>query len=325
MDKEGILWVLDKIGVRKYQMQGDNVQISCPLARWRVGHKRVVDRKPSFGILIDQNQESKAHCYSCHFSGTLQSLIEEIHMYSDVDYTKLIEKVASMEELDPEWLADSIGEWEEVHDKYEISFVPEEEIQHMLGKTHRRMLERLEIDTLKAWNSGFDEIQKRTVFPVYTKERRLVGMVGRAVSKFTKPKYLNYFGFDKSRFLYGEHLVRDGSAVVICEGLIDAPATWQALSHAKMLDDYSAVSFLGSQATRFQLKKLINLTDEVILFLDNDPAGWDGQLKAAKHLSNKIRVRAVKYPSHIGGDPAKLLQDGVDVASLIRDAEMIVA
>ena len=326
MDREGILWVIGQIGARNILPQGSNVQISCPLAQWRKGHKSIADGKPSMGILVDENEESLVHCFACKFGGTLQDLIEELHMRGDVSYKKLIEKVAAMEAVDPEWLADSIEDWEAPRNKYEVKVIDEAEISHMLGKTHRRMLERgLEIATLKAWKSGFDEEQKRAVFPVYQRSGELVGMVGRAVSKFTMPKYINYFDFDKGRFLYGEHMVREGTTVVVCEGLIDALATWQALSHADMLKTYSVTSFLGAQATKNQLKRLVNITDDVVLFLDNDPAGWTGQMLAARYLSDKVRVKAVKYPEHIGGDPAQLAADGIDVVSLITEADLLVA
>jgi len=278
------------------------------------------------GILVNENEESLVHCFACEFGGTIQTLVETMHEYGDKDYTKLIAKIVDMETADPEWLADTLGDWEAPREGYTAKVIDEKEIAHMLGKSHPYIIRDrgLEIATLKAWGAGYDEEQRRAVFPVRRANGDLVGMVGRAISKRTRPKYLNYFDFDKGRYLYGENMVKMGTSIVVCEGLLDALAAWQSLAHAGRLDDYSVTSFLGSIATRHQLRKLVKLTDEVILFLDNDPAGWSGQMGAARYLGNKVRTKAVNYPAHVGGDPASLVEEGVDLAPIVEGADLMV-
>jgi len=327
MDREGILFVLEEIGARNVLPHGTNVQLSCPLARWTDDHKNDYDGTPSMGIRVNNRSESLVHCFACQYGGTLQMLVEKLHQLGDKDLTQLVAKVSDMEQADPEWLVSTIEDWEAPRGVYEEKVISEKEIASMLGSTHPSLLRsrKLEIKTIKAWDGGFDREKKRTVFPVRNRDGVLVGMVGRAIGGRQKPKYLNYFDFDKGRYLYGEHLFREGTSVIVCEGLLDVLATWQALAHADRLGTYSVVAFLGSIATKHQLKKLVRMTDEVVLFLDNDPAGWSGQMGAARYLGTKVRVMAVRYPASVGGDPGSLLVDGEDLVSLIENSELMLA
>lgn len=324
MDRDGILWVLEKLGARNVLPKGQNVQLSCPLAGWRKGHKGVEDGKPSMGVMINPRGESLVHCFACQFGGSLENLVLELHRLRGEDLTDVLLKVSEMEEQDPAWLAESVQDYDAPVDSYEEKLVSEMELAPMMGKTHRYLLDRgVEIETLKAWRGGFDEVKKRVIFPVRRRDGGLVGAVGRAIHDEQKPKYLNYFAFDKGRYLFGEHLVKAGTAVVVCEGLLDAVCTWQALGKSGLLDRYSVVSFLGANATVFQLRRLVKYTDEVILFLDNDPAGWSGQLAAAKFLQDKLVLRAVRYPTTVGGDPASLVEEGVDVGALVVGSDLL--
>jgi DNA primase len=183
----------------------------------------------------------------------------------------------------------------------------------------------VEISTLRQWECGFDGVRKRVVFPVRRSDKKLVGVVGRSIHSFQLPRYLNYYEFDKGRYLYGEHLIRDNTSVVVCEGLLDALCVWQSLNQSNALDKYSVVCPMGADLTKFQLDKLMRFTDTVILFLDNDPAGWSGQLSVARGLQDKLLLCAVKYPSLVGGDPASLYNDGVDILKLIESADLLLS
>lgn len=323
MNRDGIIRVLGELGAQNVLGYGENVQCSCVLAKW--SHKGGTDRKPSMGVSIDEHGESFVNCFGCRFGGTLETLVTKYQMYSGEDMTKVLRIVADAEEIDTEWLAEHLPSYEDPSDKYEHTFIPESEIEHMMGQAPRYILDRgFDIETLKAWKVGYDEARQRVVVPVRASGGQLVGLVGRTIIGECKPKYLNYFKFDRGRYLFGAHMVRPKTALVVTEGLFDALAVWQALRKADALGSYSVVASLGANTTRHQRRQMFQLSDEIVLFFDNDAAGWEGQTETAKAIQRQALLKAVRYPDPVGGDPASLVQSGVDVASLISNADLYV-
>ena len=68
------------LGRPVHQVSGEGwAQITCPLAPWT--HASGKDSHPSFGIKIKDGGVSKAHCFSCMFTGTLQDLVIDLKSY----------------------------------------------------------------------------------------------------------------------------------------------------------------------------------------------------------------------------------------------------
>lgn len=327
MDRDSIVRVLESIGAENVLAYGQNVQCSCFLAKWRDGHKSDRDSKPSMGISINENEDSMVHCFACNYGGTLEMAVSLLHRCSDQDLSDVLRFVVEAETADPEYLANSVPEYEAQKDKYQDQILDEALIQPMMGIAHRYILDRkFEIETLRAWKGGYDEKRQRVVFPVRRQDGQLVGLVGRTISQVAKPKYLNYFEFDRGRYLFGEHLYRPGTALVVCEGLLDPVAVWQALSKADLLGSYSVVSPLGSQTTAHQRKRMVQLADEIIMFFDNDTAGWEGQESVAKRIQGQVLLKAARYPDPVGGDPAEFLEQGrgEELVRMVQGADLIV-
>ena len=325
MNKEEILLVLDHIGATNVQVGSRNVQCSCFLAQWRKGHKSVEDSKPSMGILINENGSSKVHCFACKYGGDFQSALEDLARVSGEDYADLIKRVGDYEEVDPSVVADQIPAYDEYEKQKAEVKLSETLLEDMRGQAHRYLLDRgFEIETLREWESGYDSHYRRAVFPVRNGEGHLVGAVGRTVNNY-KIKYFNYFGFDKSRYLFGEHKVKEGTSLVVVEGLLDTVKVWQGLRNQDLLDRYSVVGILGSEASFGQCRKMVDLANEVILFLDNDRTGWIGQRKLAMNLQKKILLKSVEYPDSIGGDPDEVVEAGCSLSELLDASKLIVA
>lgn len=327
MDRESIVRVLEAICADNVLPHGQNVQCSCFLAKWRRGHKSERDSKPSMGISVDANEDSMVHCFACNYGGTLEMAVGLLQMLSQEDYSHVMRMIVEAETADPEYLAQSFPDFEEDPSKYEDTLVDEALIQPMMGIGHGYILDRkFEIETLKAWQVGYDEKKQRVVIPVRSREGSLVGMVGRTVLQTAKPKYLNYFEFDRGRYLFGEHKVVPGTALVVCEGLLDPVAVWQALNHANLLGSYSVVSPLGSQTTKHQRNKMVQCSDEVIMFFDNDTAGWEGQEQVASKIQGRVILKTVKYFDPVGGDPAELLEMGKEdeIVRMVQNADLLV-
>src|ERR1041385_5915749 len=63
-------------------------------------------------------------------------------------------------------------------------------------------------------------------------------------------------GFKKSRFLYGEHLAKEGGTAVLVEGIVDALKVYQATCSWKK-GEYFPLGLLGSSVSIEQAQKII--------------------------------------------------------------------
>ena len=325
MDSEEILLVLDTIGADNVQIGSRNIQCSCFLAPWRKGHRSSSDSRPSMGVSINASGESKVHCFSCEYGGTFKKALLDLSKLSGEDYSDLIRRVGDYEDVDPSILADSIPPYDEFVSPKRDVVLGDAIFSAMAGQAHQYVLKRgFELETLKEWESGYDVEYKRAVFPVRNYGGDLVGAVGRAVNGHPI-KYFNYFGFDKSRYLFGENKIVPGTALVVVEGLLDTVKVWQKLKSEDLLDRYSVVGLLGSDASRKQCLKLLQFSDEIILFLDNDQAGLLGQNKLALNVQQQVLLKSVDYPSNMGNDPDDVIENGSSLADLFDTSKLIVA
>lgn len=323
MEERDIYSVLDEVGGRNLKTRGKNVMVSCLLTKWRKGHKSEEDSTPSMAIKIEFNDVSVVKCFACGYLGTLEGLVLEIHQHGDRNLFELVRRVSEMEEIDLTKLP-PIRDWNDRPVIEQDVLVEESRIRHMMGIAPGYFLKRgLTIDTLKVWQSGFDADRNRAVFPVRRVDGALVGLVGRAVRTLQEPKYYNYFEFKTGRFLFGAHLAKFDTWVIVVEGALDAVAVWQLLAQADLLGEFSVVSLFGTSGTAIQLGLLHRISDSVIVFFDNDAAGWMGVDRLAEKLDSKLYLKFVRYPEGTEwADPSKLIQDGVDVLSMIRDAKL---
>ncbi len=337
MNREDILKILSIIDASNVVEYKENIQCSCLLAEWRGGHSLGSDHAGSMGISIDYEGVSKVHCFSCGFSGTLERTVRLLSKYTKRDLSDVLKTIHKLEEPDIEDIANSVGSYTTIGEQLSLDSL---ERPRFLGEcllrilfepgAHRYLIDRgFSIETLKAWECYYDEKRRRVVFPVrsqiFHSDHRvgnLVGAVGRAVFD-SSIKYYNYFEFAKSKFLYGEHLCRKARAVVVVEGILDTIAVWRLLKDSGYYENISVVGLFGSNASNHQIARIQKDFDEVILFLDNDPAGWTGQRALAKALQRKMLVRAVRYPQRFIGDPDQLIRQGEDVVSLIMNADLI--
>lgn len=325
MNKEEILLVLDHIGATNIQTGTRNVQCSCFLAPWRKGHRSATDSNPSMGILINEKGSSKVHCFACKYGGDFEKALKDLAKFSGEDYADLIKRVGEFEEVDPSVLVDQIPAYEKYDKQKKEIKLSETLLDDIRGQTHKYLLDRgFELETLKEWKSGYDSNYRRAVFPVRNQKGDLVGAVGRTVNDH-KIKYFNYFGFDKSRYLFGEHKVKEGTSLVVVEGLLDTVKLWQGLKNQGLLDRYSVVGILGSEASFGQCQKMVGLSNEVILFLDNDQTGLSGQTKLAVNLQKKVLLKSVDYPGSIGNDPDEVVDAGYSLSELLDTSKLIVA
>jgi hypothetical protein len=132
-------------------------------------------------------------------------------------------------------------------------------------------------ETLEQWMFGWDDLSQRVVFPIHDLGGHLIGFKGRAHDD-RKPKYLvlgdgpngGRYGYPRyfpSHVVFGAHRYNAGvSELVVCEGELNAIAVTEKTG-------IPAVAINGSFFSDFHARVLRRITERVVIYLDDDPAG----------------------------------------------------
>lgn len=155
----------------------------------------------------------------------------------------------------------------------------------------------------------YDRFRSRITFPIRDARGRVRGFGARALSKDSKPKYLNSPEgvFRKSEMLYGIDKARPAIAksrrAIVVEGYTDVIALHQA-------GIAEAVAIMGTAITPEQIKALAGLGPErVVLALDADSAGANAMIRAQKVAAERtLELEVAAMPE--GEDPADMLAAG---------------
>ncbi len=147
-----------------------------------------------------------------------------------------------------------------------------------------------DLETLRAWEAGFDPELPALVIPARDEAGIVVGLVRRRVTD-EQPKYVNTRGMPK--VLFGaEHLPFGLDLVVLVEGPLDA--MWLA-QHG-----LAGVATLGGAPTDEQLSQLRRLLQPgtvLVLAFDDDEAGERAERVTRRRLSDsRINVRLARLP-----------------------------
>jgi DNA primase len=132
-----------------------------------------------------------------------------------------------------------------------------------------------------------DRFRNRLLFPIRTREGRVVGFGGRALGE-AMPKYLNSpqsVIFDKSGLLFGLDLaqesIRQDDQVVIVEGYMDAIAAHQ-------FGYLNVVAAMGTAVTEQQIGLVKRLSRNIVLALDADAAGQGATVRSLEMLPGAL-------------------------------------
>jgi DNA primase len=174
------------------------------------------------------------------------------------------------------------------------------------------LLRGLTKSTCNAWELGFDKQHKRLIFPVRRHDGKLIGLTGRLLPSAQKlaeatgralPKYHNYAGLDKGQYIFGEHMLKHKSPVIICEGQIDAILTWQVLG-------IPTVAPLGEGFSATHARTIASFEPPVVyLFPDNDTAGRMAAEKFEYALHGRMPLKLMMPP--IGLDPGGMTSEEI--------------
>jgi len=122
--------------------------------------------------------------------------------------------------------------------------------------------------------SHYDTFRDRIMFPIWDQFGQVIGFTSRITKEDQKPKYLNSldsFLFNKKNLLYGLHLakssIRERDEAILVEGNMDQVALFKN-------GFTNSIAIMGVALGDNSLIKLLALSKNIVLGLDNDPAGW---------------------------------------------------
>ena len=154
----------------------------------------------------------------------------------------------------------------------------------------------------------YDRFRNRLMFPIRDASGRVVAFTGRTLSPDEQAKYLNSPEtdlFHKSEILFGmdkaKDAIRTRGFTMLVEGQIDVLLAHQA-------GFQNAVALSGTALTDKHLTLMKRYSENLMLVLDADPAGFKATARSAMlALQNGLRVKAARLPK--GKDPADLISE----------------
>lgn len=265
-----------------------NIFIPCPFADER--HPKGRDASMGFSIFYSPGKESVFKCFGCGLAGSLKWLAGKINKKHGFVYHDVYEEVFKKEtgDLDTQ-LARACASVDLPPPPDEESEVWEDrEIAVYTGSVPKYAVERgLSIEACKAWGLGYDKREGRLVFPVRRDDGRLVGALGRAISPAIEPRWRDYWGFHKEKFLYGEDKIREADGrILLVEGAIAAVLLWT-------WGFRNVLATMGAHISGIQLAKLRRWGLPVAIAYDGDFAGRRGMADTARGLKGRTDVYEV--------------------------------
>ena len=281
--------MLASAGIQQLRERGDEIHGSCPAHLRRVGK---IDHHPSWSI----NTVKLTHmCFSCHYSGTLSSLLTDLTGQPPSD------------ELEQELRSQSfIRRMAEVNAEEVLEQAPpltEWALTHHLGDIPNRllMLRNLQRTAIDFYEVRWDSERRAWVLPIRSASGDLLGAQYRQKgSVYTDPQ-----GMKKSETFFGFSIMSDGDYVTLVESPLDAIRLYGL--------GIPAVASLGSWISEAQARLLARNFSRVYLALDNDRAGIDGSTS----LIPKLKARGTAPVMWRYSGKAK------DIGDVETDAEVL--
>lgn len=278
-----------------------HVMVRCPF------HGGGQEQVPSLSI---STIKPVYFCHGCKRSGHIAQLLSFFGMSRDL-IKSLLPRGEGYQR--PETLAAKLLKGQ---DPFKSAYVLDESLLDYYRLAPPSLLRAgFTMETLRHFEVGFDQKNFRITFPLRSAYGDLVGISGRTIYEHEEPRYVIYereligrsdahvpedYSMEsiKSAILWHAHVVRpffypshtDHKELIITEGFKACMWTWQAGYE-------DVVALVGSYLTPIHAELIARVTDQVILLLDNNEAGYKGTMRAGRMLLAKgVDVRVAKYP-----------------------------
>ena len=289
--------------------RSDNLAAFCPF------HKQGKEESPALYVYVGKPRSDvhpgSAFCHACNRGWTFTSLLyglganREIidaikaRIAEDAKYAVVEDRVATLNFDNPHLREQVLAVFD---------YCPRELLKKGFDK---QMLRENDV--------GFDRDRSRITFGIRDHHGNLVGVSGRSVIG-EEPRYKVYrsefygiypdYKLEKSKVLWGLdkfyqtrlHFPDDGP-VVVCEGF--KAALW-----TKQAGFDSTVALMGVALSLEQIVLLSRITNEVVLFLDNNTAGRRSTWKNSGLLQG-VDLKVVDYDSQYDLQPDDLTLERV--------------
>ena len=323
MSTKGPIYDLVTPHLNKIKSSGPrNIMALCPF------HD---DQKPSFAINVENGLWI---CHGCGLRGGLVSFLRGVgHSRSRVD--TLIEPLRE--------LLEEHRKKQERAFKYRFTAgnpfrstvtLPEATLGMFDFKPTSLVNKYYDPKLLRQLEIGYDRNKDRITFPIRDIYGTLVGVSGRATRKGDEPRYKVYRGATKGLpGDFGEFfdLEYPGYEIKSHEFLWNGQNVYPLAVHSKnsssiqliVVEGFKAciwliqngwpntVALMGSSISTTQADTIRRITDQIILFLDNDKAGREATYKIGKWLSRSLNVQVVQ-PDQFFRQPDYLSREGLD-------------
>jgi DNA primase len=283
------------------------VMIQCPF------HGSGQEKTPSCSVSLEK---PVFFCHACQASGHLSKILKSFGLGREGVSTIL--KATGMDKPGPALSARGkvAARLTASTNVYRGPFILDEDILDDYRMAPKALMRQgFDKRTLRHFEVGYDVSNMRITFPIRNIYGELVGISGRAILDYQEPRYKIYDsemklrdGFHipedysmeevKDAVLWHAHVVRpffytnteQDEPFIVTEGFKACMWTWQA-------GYQSTVALIGAYLTGLHAELIASTVQYVILFLDNNEAGWRGTVRAGRILSQYgIDVRVAAYP-----------------------------
>jgi DNA primase len=239
---------------------------------------------------------------SCGKTGSLRDLMEFFGDHGTFvrDYT-IDDIVANLKFIERETEDHS---WDETLELIRVD-LPDEihKLQYLVDRGFT-------VETLEYFGIAYSDAKKRIVIPARDERHLVVGFIGRTTMADVQPKYLYSKGFPRKDILFNLNNAKKYDSCIVVEGSLDAIKVHQA-------GFPNVVSSLGATITKEHIQKLANYFDKLIVFSDNDQAGFAMRDEIISKLYDKD-LRIVRFEDPKVKDPGEMTE--VQIVEHIHNA-----
>lgn len=267
---------LSDLGLQVQRSNDDEVICACPEHLRRTGHE---DRHPSFSVNRDSGLFS---CFSCHYRGNFLTLVNDL-LYEGNDIFAAARWVR-LQGINIERARERLQQTQDHAPRRVLPVEVDNASLALFVDPPPAVLAQRGISTEACEHFGlrWDADRGHWIIPIRTRDGKLLGWQRKGEGK--KRYYVRNYPRDmsKSQTLFGIAEFPLGAVAVLMESPLDVAHLW-TLGYEGGLASY------GSAVSTAQMHLVMSVSDELIMALDNDEAGWD----ASEAIRVGVRRRGV--------------------------------
>lgn len=236
----------------------------------------VLQAAKDLNIQVEYKEETREEKDKREHTEILQVIVEKVNKTYVNNFNRL---------TDDHWAKKYMLETREFSmdtlELFDIGFAQEGSHLTPIIKNEGLLHDAIEIGIIKEGTQEgnyYDFYRDRITFPIYDHRKKCIAFTARvnpANEEGSKQKYLNSSEskiFNKSKVLYGYNLAKESIPIfgyaLLVEGSTDVMRMHQ-------VDFGNAIATLGVALSETHIKELKKVTDKVVLFRDNDKAGFE--------------------------------------------------